>query len=387
MKVNKQRSKAVGVLILAALSAQMLMTVSHGQELLDSTGLEGDDVLASPQIDVDGTLNKKTEADRMQELRKRMEKQHEEMVQKKIEDIRMKEEQRLGTKLRSAFNGAPAATDEVSTAAAAPQKIETQAPVPAPTPAEEQPSFKIIPSYGVKNIAGDSIDLESKINGQISLEAMVSPRISVGVTAGYTSLDMTSLSQTGYGSAYGYNYNNSSYYNNFTNYYAPYYGTSYGFNNNFYNQNYYNTYGVSGREMTYEQWSLEMNSKFFVVSAGRIRPYLGLGVSYNRATLNYKEAADPNAANYQWNGFSLGDEQFRTSFVGGTAILGSEIYFTKNFGLNLDVRYARAITSGINNQTGNTFAYNPDQAKLEQIGKEIQETNTFSLNAGILLAF
>ncbi|MBI2520782.1 MAG: hypothetical protein HYV97_10210 [Bdellovibrio sp.] len=385
MKVYKQK-KVVGILIVAALSAQMLMTIGHAQDGLDGTGLEGDDVLASPQIDVDGTLNKKSEADRLAEMRKRMEKQHEEMVQKKIEDIRMKEEQRLGTKLRSAFNNSPA-SDEVSTAAAAPQKVEAQVQAPAPAPVEEdKPSFKIIPSYGVKNIAGDSIDLESKVNAQLGLEAMVSRRVSVGVSVGYTSLDMNSISQSPYGTAYNYNYNYSGSYNNFNNYYAPYYGTNYGFNNNFYNQNYYNAYGISGREMEYKQWSMEMNSKFFIVADGRIRPFIGLGVSYNRATLNYTEA-DPNASNYQWNGFTLGDEQFRTSYVGGSAILGTEVYFTKNFGLNMDVRYSRAITTGINNQSGNTFAYNPDQIKLEQIGKEIQETNSFSLSGGILLAF
>ncbi|HAZ14861.1 MAG: hypothetical protein A2X86_21020 [Bdellovibrionales bacterium GWA2_49_15] len=383
MKVNKQKSKTIAVMIVLALATQMAVTAAHGQDGLDGAGLEGDDVLASPQIDIDGTLNKKTEADRMQEMRKRMEKQHEEMVSKKIEDIRMKEEQRLGKKLRGAFEGTPA-TDEVSTAAAAPQKIEAPLPTPAPV-VEERPSFKIIPSYGVKNIASSSIDLESKVNGQLALEAMVSPRISVGVAIGYTSLDMTSISQTGYGSAYNYNYNYNA--SSTYNYYAPYYGSSYsGFNNNFYNQNYYNAYGISGREMEYEQYSMEMNSKFFIVEAGRIRPYLGLGVSYNRATLNYK-AADPNAANYQWNGFSLGDEQFRTSYVGGSAMLGSEVYFTKNVGLNLDARYSRAITTGIANQSGNTFAYNPDQIKLEQTGKEIQETNSYSLTAGILMAF
>ncbi len=390
MKVYKRKSKTVGLLAVTALAAQMFISIGHAQDVLDENALEEDGgVLTQQPIDIDGNLHKKSQADQMQEMRKQMEKQHEEMVQKKIEDIRIKEEQRLGKKLRTAFDGSQN-TDQVSTAAAAPQKMEAPAPVIAPV-VEERPDFKIIPSFGVKNLAGNGLELESKINAQLSVEAMVSPRISVGLSVGYTSLDMTDVSQTPYGtsSAYNYNsYNNGAFnYNGFYNAYAPTYGTNYAFNNNFYDQNYYNAFGSTGRDMTFAQWSVQMNSKFFIVEAKRIRPYVGLGVSYNRATLDYKSDTAANGSTYTWNGQPLGNEQFRTSYVGGTASLGSEIYFTNNVGLNLDVSYARAITSGINNQSGSTFAYNPDQTKLEQIGKAIEESSSFSLNGGILLAF
>jgi len=374
MKVKLGKKIQLAPLIIALLAISLTPS-SRVSAQDDGLSLETADILDSEQIDVDGNLNKKSAADRMAEMRKRLEKEHEDMVSKKIEDMRMQEERKLATKLRKAFNGMPIG-DQVSTGAAAPAKIEAAAPVPV-VAAEEDIEIKVIPFFGVRNNSTDKGDLESKVNAGLSVEAMVSKRFSVGMSLAFTSYDMTDVSQSS---------NNGSFnYQGFYNTYNPTFGSNYAYNTNYYNQNYYGAFGSQGREVSYKNLSVGLNSKFFIITDRKIRPYIGMGLSYNRANLAYNDA---NAqSNYQYNGFNVGGEEYQTANLGGEVSLGSEAYFTKNFGINLDVSYARTLTSGFNSQSANTFAYNPDQQRLEDLGRSIQEGNVFTLNAGILIAF
>jgi|GEM_PF-3739839 len=339
----------------------------------DDLNLEPDDVFNSEQIDVDGQLRKKTAADILAEKRKRLEDQSNQMVQKKIEDMRLKQEQELGSKLQNSFSGNNnEQVDTVQTTAAAPAKIEAPAPV-----IQEKTfgrDFRVTPSFGLKTLAAEGLNVESKVNGNINFETKVSERFAVGMGIGYTTFDMVDVSN---------NFANFNY-NGFYNAYAPTFGFNYGFNNNFYNNGYYAAYG-EGREINYAQWSAELNGKYFFVSAKRVQPYVGLGLNYNRATLRYNDQG--STSNYNYNGLALGGEEFRSSFVGASGAIGTDIYLTETIGLNLDVRYSRAITSGMDNQTGNTFSFNPDQDRLVRLGTALQKANAFTINTGIIITF
>ena len=110
-----------------------LAVVSSSAFAQDYLVSETEEILNSEQIDIDGQFRRESAADKVEKMRKRLEKQNEEMVQKKIEDIRIKNEQKLATDLKGAFNGQAIGTDQevdtVETVQAAPQTIIAPAPI------------------------------------------------------------------------------------------------------------------------------------------------------------------------------------------------------------------------------------------------------------------
>jgi len=375
LQMGKNSKRKSGYAILALmLSLSMSLGTFAQDDLLDET----DDILNSDQIDIDGNFKRKTQADKLEEMRKKLERQNEEMVQKKIEDIRMKEERKLSKKLKKAFSGQNISNveDSVSTVQAAPQKVVTEAPS-----IEEEGDIRIIPSFGVLSYSGETSDLESKINAGLAVEAKVSNRFTVGLGFNYTTMDLMDIGNGGFGNYGGFNYNG------FQQYYAPTLGYNYGYNTNYYNQNYYSAFGTQGREMNYKNLSIEINSKFMILPDSKIRPYLGVGISYNRANLTFADGGESlNGQSYTFNTFKLGDENFRANYIGASAVIGAEILFTKNVGMNLDLKYQQALTEGYNAET-QTFLYNPDQEALEAIGKDIHKSSIFGLSAGLIVAF
>ncbi len=357
---KKMTSKLLMVLLLFSLADNKS---SAQDDLLDDTS----DILNSEQIDIDGQFERETQADKLAKMRKKLEKQNENMVQKKIEDIRVREEQKLTTKLQNAFNGNNMVNDTVA--------VQQSAPVKSIKEVKEKKNteIKISPSFGLTSMMGDGIELESNITAGLSIETMVSKRFSVGLGINYTSVEITDIASDNYT------------YNSFYNYWSPYtnYNNYNSLYSSFYNQNYYNTYGTNGRSMEYTSFGLDLNTKFFIIVEKRLRPYIGLGVSYNRASVNYLE----NNNSYQWQGNSLGDEGYTTSFMGASASVGTEVVFTDNVGLNLDVKYARALTNGFDNSTEFTFNYNPEQERLEKVSNAINGSDIFVMSAGMMFSF
>ncbi|MBT6324382.1 MAG: hypothetical protein HOJ35_00275 [Bdellovibrionales bacterium] len=358
---KKMTSKVLMLLLLFSLADNKS---AAQDDLLDETA----DILNSEQIDIDGQFERETQADKLAKMRKKLEKQNENMVQKKIEDIRVREEQKLTTKLQNAFNGNSIVNDSVA--------VQQSAPMKSTQKVEEKKNtdIKISPSFGLTSMMGEGLELESKITAGLSIETMVSKRFSVGLGINYTSVEMTDIASDNYT------------YNSFYNYWSPY-TSNYNYNslyNSFYNQNYYNSYGTSGRTMEYTNFGLDLNTKFFIIVEKRLRPYIGLGVSYNRASVNYLEN---NNSSYQWQGNSLGDEGYTTSFMGASASVGTEVVFTDNVGLNLDVKYSRALTSGFDNSTEFTFNYNPEQERLEKVSNAINGSDIFVMSAGMMFSF
>ena len=185
---------------------------------------------------------------------------------------------------------------------------------------------------------------------------MVTPQVAVGVGVGYASLDLTDVAN---------DFVNLGSYNNY----------------NYYNPGYTNTYG-NGRAMTYKKLTIEGNAKFFFIEDSMIKPYIGGAISFNRSTHKYE-----NTNSYTTGGVNFGNEDYGSSAVGGAAKLGAEISFSDTIGANLEFAYAKNITSGISKSSQVSAATNPDQGRLENVSREIEEGSTTSIQAGLVIKF
>ncbi len=364
MKPRKTTQNFAAMMLLLALGAQAPSVLAQDDLLSDT-----DSVLNSEQIDVDGSYAEKpreTAADRIGKLRKKLEDQNEQMVQSKIEGIRMREEQKLAKKLQKAFRGGLQNlnnVDQVSTTQAAPQKVV--APIVVP-PKKKERNIKVIPTAGLLNFNGDSVDFDADINTGVSIENMVHPRFSVGVGFAYTTMKITDVADQ-LSNQYN-NSNGSVYWDAYSQQYVQAY------------QGYQNTYG-QGREMSYKRLGVELNSKFFFTVGTTIRPYVGAAIGYNKTTLVYED----NQA-YNYNSYSFGDEEFTSNYVSGSALLGAEVNFTETVGMNLDFRYSAGLTDG--SGSGGSAGYTqPDQVKLDNIGGRVKDADQMSLNAGLVIKF
>ncbi|PIK15782.1 hypothetical protein [Halobacteriovorax sp. JY17] len=351
---TRHTNKALLMLMLFGLSSQAIM--AQGDPLLS----DAESALSSEQIDIDGSFNapkQETAADRMAKLRKKLEERNEQMVSKKIEDMRLQEEQKLAKKLQNAFNGQAMAIDSVGTQQAAPVKAVV---APVPVVKKEEKKNKVIPTAGLMTISGENgLELESSANINLTIENQITQRLSVGISVGYTKMGITDVANQ---------YSGTSYYNN-SNVYNPYYNTGY-----------YNTYG-QGREMNYSRLGLEVNSKFFMSVESTIRPYLGLGLGYNRHSLGYEQNQQ-----YNYNNVQLGNEDFSSSYVAGSVLAGSEIHFTDSIGAVLEFKYQKGLGDSFNTASASSNR-NPDQVRLENVGTAIEKANNMSLNAGVLIKF
>jgi outer membrane protein W len=335
-------SKALGLVLLLPLAA-------FAQDaLLDDTN----EILQSSQIDVDGLYQerqKPSAADRLEKMRQKLEKRHENMVRKKIEDIRVQQENELGNKMRSMFNngmndGNGMGSDSVSTAQAAPQKVVAVEPAPEPVMAEK--ANRVSFNMGVANLQTSRGEFESNMNMGLSVDNMVNERIGFGIGVNYLGMDITDTSN-----AY--------------------------LSNTIFVPNY-----SQGREMNYKRYTFNVNMKVFLATQSQIRPYIGGSLGYNRARLSYEDGG----LNHSQNGINFGNEEFSTSYVSGQVKLGAEVHFSDVVGLNLDVRFGGSLSETFNDNLG-VSSVNPDQRRLENVGRDIEDGEVASLNAGLLIKF
>lgn len=350
----KKRHSKKALLLMLMLGVASNAAQAQVDPLLD----DAQSVLASEQIDIHGSFQapkQPTQADRIEKMRKQLEEKNEQMVQSKIENIRMQEEQKLANKLQSAFSGQN--FDQVNVSQASTKKKMV---APLPVLKKKQKKNKVIPTAGILNITGeDGLELESSLNIGVAVESQVQERISVGVALGYTTMGITDVANQYSGTMPTYNNNQS---------FIPY--------NNGYNQ----TYG-QGREMSYKRLSLELNSKFFFTTESQIRPYLGAGVGYNRHDLSYDDNSQYNLGTVQ-----LGDENFASSFLSGSINAGAEIHFSETIGAGLEFKYMKSFGNSFNSQSAQNNT-NPDQQRLENVGSAIEEANNMSLNAALIIKF
>ena len=177
MKVSKRRLSVVSLFLMAftVLNSQQLKAQDDILESAEDI-LENSDALEMDQIDIDGKLSA---SERLRKKREKLEERNRLMMEKKVEDIRVKQEIELTKKLGAAFEKNLNSLNEdkvqvvqaapvVQPAPVAPAPIVETRIIEVPAPVEKViKTSKIIPSLGVQNMKGTRIDLETINENQI----------------------------------------------------------------------------------------------------------------------------------------------------------------------------------------------------------------------------
>lgn len=354
------------VMMVCVLGGLLIPTISFSNEI--------EEAFDSEPLDIEGTWQQKeSPSEKMAKVRQRLEKKTNDLMQKKIEDIRYKEEMKLTRKLQKAFTGGLQSMDEVKTQSSAVQKTPEKVvqKVVVFQPVIEEKKLKLIPSIGFYNLKSEDVDFDSKIAAGVSFESMINDRVSVGLGFRFSSMKL-------------YDSNNS--YNGFSKgFYNPYQGFNAPCFNNGYSNNCVN---YNEREIDYKTAGLELNSKVFLITDAKIRPFVGGGVAYNRVNLKYNDNGNDIHYYYNNSNNALGGEEYSSTTITGSIILGTEVKFTENVGLNFDFRISKGLSTGSSaKRQANTMLYNPDLDRLENIADDIEASTLTGINLGLLVTF
>ena len=332
-------------------------------------GAQEDDgyVVDSDDIDIDGTFERPTEADRIRKLREDNRRKAHEQFDRQLEREQLEGEKRLqkniSDKLDKAFTGgdisAPQDEKSASSAAASSNRLRNT----------------VSPHIGLTSFQGDDVDYDSSATLGVSIESLIKDNMAVGIGFSYTSMEVVdpcsaagTLGYTGYG---GY----------------PFVGSGYGA----YCSAYTGFYGGQGRTMEYKKISFSVLGKFFFGSGTKIRPYFGFGVGYNRVTMRY-ENNNNFYGGYSWPGswggnYSYGDEGLTSGYVTGMGIVGGEIAFSESIGMSLELSYSKSVTGSIGRDGKKDIWQSPDQLRLQNVGEAIEEAHQIAMGAGIVIKF
>ena len=242
------------------------MTTAYGQDF------PGEEFSSDIPIDIEGSFEKDTEADRVEKLRKKLEKQNEDFVQKKIEDLRYESEQKMSDTLSDAFSGSarPVSSESESTVVAHQPKVDNKN--------SELKDFLIIPSYVMSNYTGQNYNIESDLGFEVNVEGRVYKNITVGISVGYdtvSAMDVASLN--------------------------PYTYTM-------------NSFGGLFRTLDISMLKAGINSKVYFGSK-KFQPFIGGGVSMTRANLSFDRQ---NFYDTMYFGMMDGVSQVDTTFFSGS---------------------------------------------------------------------
>lgn len=197
---------------------------------------------------------------------------------------------------------------------------------------ESEKTFKLIPSYGIMTLKTDYENFDSKINTGVALETMLSSRFSLGLLFNYANFKFTN--------------------------------------------SYYTTPVVKS-----EVYSLGLDSKLFVLDHGFLRPFIGAGFTYNWNTLSNENSYN-NYYGYNYGYNNYNSETLSTNSLSGLLMAGTELRFSRNFGLNVDFRYIKTLVK--NNQGNNLYYYN--NYFLENISRAMEDADLMAFNIGLLIA-
>ena len=241
--------------------------------------------------------------------------------------------------------------DSVNTQAAANQKTEAKVETKArPMGIAE---IKVIPYTGMTMINANDGQLESGLTAGLQAEANIGSKFAFGVGFNYMNLENTDFCVLG-NECFGV----------WNNYYSP-------VNNQI------------GRDQEYSRYNFEAYGKFFPLSHDRFRPYIGAGLTYARSGLKY--TSNNQNAYYNTSYLNANEEVEMTTF-GASLALGTEIRFTQMFGLNLELKYAKAMNVNVNNR--NPFSqFVPGQQRLSNLADDIENADNVSIFAGMLVTF
>lgn len=244
------------------------------------------------------------------------------------------------------------------------QPVTTAAAAPVVSTAEVAPAddgilkpfeqLKLSLVGGVTTYVGDIETLRADNMG-LRAEANVSDRFSMNVGVGYTSFQTEDFASSIY-------------------------------NNQGYQSPYQNVYGQKGRDIEYKNFNFDIGGKFFIARTERFRPYIGMNLGYNMATMNYMQNDNFNASPFGYN-FQFGNEEYKMSFANATLALGTEILFTRNVGMTLQGAYSRGLGSSLSSENSRNVGESPDQRRLGELADEVINANALSITAGLMVIF
>jgi hypothetical protein len=315
--------------------------------------------------------------------RMREELKNEDVLQTRLEELRMKDEQKRTSQILAPAPDASApaaATSPIQQQIVTPPAIEhpgqPSAAVPTFAPGQQVASLQGSSSMDQSGAVGTSTarDLEpaSSQKPMFSLTALggisnitsnnigysISPQFSTGVAASLAATDYVSIQL-------GYTY------------------SQYGVSMNSYNSYYNNGVGLQ---------SLQLNQNVFSAGAkvdllgpdSKIRPFVSAGLAYSKGYVNYNSTtlsyinANPYAAAA---GQDYDVSQF-LGYVGG----GIDVQLTRNISIGVDFKYYDALSSSDNGGLNNEGFYNnvslisPDK---QYVGGSLASANFYTVMAGL----
>lgn len=242
--------------------------------------------------------------------------------------------------------------DSVSNQAAAVAKNEAAVETKRPLGLGE---LKILPYTGLTMINANAGQLEANLTAGVAAEANIASKFSVGMGFNYTTLENTDFCVAS-ADCFGV----------WSGYYTP-------FNNQI------------GRQQEYTRMSLDAFAKFFPLENDRFRPYLGAGLSYSRSSLKYT-SNNQNAFYNNNMSYLNANEEVEMRTFSGSLMLGSEVRFTQMIGMNIEFKYAKAMSVNANNN--NPFSqFVPGQRRLNTLATDIENADNISIFAGLLVTF
>lgn len=312
-----------------------------------------EDYIESDQLEIDGDFARKVDHSKS---RRKLEQRTNNLIDKKIENIRTKHERALQKDLGNLFNGQPLIQDNVQTQQAAVQKVS------APLPKREK-ILSFTPYAGVAIFDTDAFNdsFETKLSTGFRFDIEVHKHVSIGMGFQYSKTEVDPFdSQTDFINTNGFN------------------------NNTVYD------YGT----IEHQRLGLSFNGKFLIVNDGRFKPYVGLGLGFVNNNLEY---SDDTARVQNNNGFffnnngpipNLENAKYDSSVIEASLLAGSDFYFNDYIGMNLEFSFMKALNGG-DDEAGTTsfFGSNQQQDALDSIGRQVEDANVFSITGGLVVRF
>ena len=197
----------------------------------------------------------------------------------------------------------------------------------------------------------DNFSFDSSSQFSLTFESLITSRFSLGLGVSHGKVQISDISK-GFG--------------NFS---------SFGFNSGFFN----------ARELNYKRTTIDLVGKYFILPSSKVNPYVGASIGLGRDRLEYDDSDGLN--NAFGNGFNgLGfNENFRRNYATWALLAGAEVKFTKNFGINFEVKHSRGF--GSNDDNRQSFIQTPDQLSLNAIGNDLSDASFTSINFGVIGSF
>ncbi len=240
----------------------------------------------------------------------------------------------------------------VSTAAAAPVVSTAEVAPVTDGPLKPFEQLKLALTGGVVTYVGDIETLRADNIG-LRAESNITDRFSMNVGVGYTTFQTEDFANSIYGSM------------------IP-------------TMQYRDVYGQNGRDIEYKNFNFDIGGKFFIARSERFRPYLGLNLGYNMATMNYMQNQEFNASPYGYNS-QFGNEEYKMGFANIGLALGTEILFTRTVGMTLQGSYSRGMA--LSSENSRSVSESPDQKRLGELADEVINANALSITAGLMVIF